>query len=215
MRKSNYVMPITAFLMMVASLVPLKAGFEFSVFNPTGGGSAVLAPNALNAVDLWITGTGGEIMQSVDVSFRIGDGPGGSPEPTVSSVATTPGAGFFFDSRPTLPITPAGTGTSEVSFSGFLTPTSTLTGSQIIGRFFIDTTGFASTGPYTISLTSGVGIPSDVLDNLGNNYNATLSGGSFTVAAVPEPATLGLVGFGLVAVGARLRRRFASKALAA
>ena len=102
-----------------------------------------------------------------------------------------------------------------VSLSNFDLATVSVPNGAILGRvnFTIDA-GVADGTVFTISTRT---TQNDFLDGT----FATVPGftelgqGSFTVTAVPEPTTLGLVGFGLVAVGARLRRRFASKALAA
>lgn len=82
----------------------------------------------------------------------------------------------------------------------------------LVAKFLIDTTGISDmTVPFSITQAGG---GSDVIDSGINQILINDFSGSFQVSAVPEPATIGLIGVAVVGA-AGLRRRLVNKQRAA
>ena len=189
----------------------VHAAFEFSAFNTTGGGAFSVSQGPSQAVDIFITNSNpADQLGSVGLRVQIGDGQAGAGiEPQMVSV-TTSGAGYL---QTTLSLTSGGvTFSNGASGSEMLVDLTNLnapvsfTGTHKLATIFLDTSAFGGQGPFDLLFTNSAG-SSFVNDPSAAPHSVTLSNGSFTVTAVPEPSSLVLAGLCMAAAGFRRRRR--------
>lgn len=199
---------VWAWILGIALMLPAatsEAAFEYSVFNSTGGGSFVLNPGPSQTVQIFLNSTALDPIGSLQFRIRIGDGVGVGLEPPITSV--TPGPTFAAYTpgfaQPTF-----APGNSEMIYdlSALATPAVTFTGNVLAATLTLNTAPFEGQGPFAFSFTNSIGT-SSVLSPGGVAYNTTLSNGSFTVAAVPEPSSMALLCIATAGAGAVSRFR--------
>ena len=216
--KRSALLATVAALLMIASIATVgKADFQFSIVNPTGGptgGAFVLAPSASTPVQIFLNSTNAaQTIVSLQFRISIGDGAGAALEPVLVGVSPSgsfgAGSGYVpgggqpqFDATSSQMIFDLANTTSAIGFVG----------NQLVATVSLNTSAFAGQGPFNFSLSNVAGSTS-VTTALGPAYsNTVLSGGTFTISAVPEPSSIALLG--LVGVGTVALRRFRKKSKA-
>ena len=216
--RRNLLFSTVVALLMIASIATLgKADFQFSIVNPIGGptgGLFVLPASASTPVQIFLNSTNAaQTIGSLQFRISIGDGSGPAPEPSLVSITPqgpfAAGSGFVpGGGQPQFDAT-----RSQLIYD--LTNTSAafgFVGNQLAATVNLNTSAFAGQGPFNFSLSNVAGSTS-VTTALGPAYsNTVLSGGTFTISAVPEPSSIALLG--LVGVGTVALRRFRKKSKA-
>ncbi len=219
MRRNALWSIVTGLLLFVGIPAVGKADFQYSIVNPTGGptgGTFVLAASASTPVQIFLNqngaGTQPQPIGSLQIRVTIGGGAGGVPQIVTTAGGVTPAGSF---------VPPLFTGTPifNAPFSSQMVyDLSSATGTtmapntnQLVATVNLNTLGFAGQGPFNFSLSS-VGSSAVLSPTAATYTNTVLSGGTFTVAAVPEPSSIALLG--MVGVGVVAARRFRKKSKA-